>query len=213
MDQNVQMPNGNQSHASTDNGMLIESLGKLGPIVLVSIYVVGFLTLSLRDALYGFSELDPLRPRILSAGTWFLVFAGVPVVIATAIEEHVPKRNPSLPNLARVAIFGFRYSWICLILRYCFDFFFDVPQATAIVASPRMWSVPDRSYLCRIDSRCHCSGQVSEGGCRGLRLCCIADYCEGDFSVVIYEEVPRRGSDPLVCCCRGAWNNRIALEL
>jgi hypothetical protein len=47
----------------------------------VAVYVCGFLITSLHQANYGFTETNPFRPHIISAGAWFLLFTGIPIMM------------------------------------------------------------------------------------------------------------------------------------
>ncbi len=47
-------------------------------LCIVVTYVSGFLIMSLNDSRYGFTDMNPLRPRILAAGGWLLLLLAVP---------------------------------------------------------------------------------------------------------------------------------------
>jgi hypothetical protein len=55
-------------------------LAQLAGVLVVFIYAGGFLALSLHHASFGISQFNLLRPKILSAGVLFLVFATLPVI-------------------------------------------------------------------------------------------------------------------------------------
>lgn len=58
----------------------LEFAGKSIAVVGVVVYVCGFLITSIHQSGYGFSETNPLRPHIISAGAWFLLLTGAPIV-------------------------------------------------------------------------------------------------------------------------------------
>src|SRR5579871_2249894 len=60
-------------------GPTIDVVSKAVALCIAVIYVSGFLITSLNDFRYGFSVMNPLRPRILAAGGWFFLFLAVPV--------------------------------------------------------------------------------------------------------------------------------------
>jgi hypothetical protein len=66
----------------------IESLSKAIALCLTLLYVCGFLITSLHDFRYGFSEMNPLRPRILTAGAWFLVSVALPFAFVRELLRH-----------------------------------------------------------------------------------------------------------------------------
>lgn len=66
----------------------IDSFSKVFAIGLAFVYVSGFLITSLHNFRYGFSEMNPLRPRILAAGGWFAIFLGVPYTIVWELRKH-----------------------------------------------------------------------------------------------------------------------------
>jgi hypothetical protein len=60
---------------------LVDFLSKGVAGVAVALYASGFLVVSLHHSRYGFSGINPFRPRILAAGAWFFLFALFPVVV------------------------------------------------------------------------------------------------------------------------------------
>ncbi len=59
----------------------INELPKWTTVAVVFIYATGYLITSLNDFRYGYSDMNPLRPRIIAAGAWFSVFTFVPFLI------------------------------------------------------------------------------------------------------------------------------------
>jgi hypothetical protein len=60
----------------------LETLSKAAALVLFVTYVSGFIIVSVHNASYGFTELSPFKPRILSAGVLFFSLILIPVVPA-----------------------------------------------------------------------------------------------------------------------------------
>ena len=63
----------------------VQLLTQAAALLVVLAYVAGFLTLSLHHASYGISQFSLLRPRILSAGTIFLILMTLGAVSAVQI--------------------------------------------------------------------------------------------------------------------------------
>jgi hypothetical protein len=60
---------------------MLELFSKALAGIAIAVYASGFLITSLYHASYGFIESDPLRPRILFAGTWFAIFICAPIML------------------------------------------------------------------------------------------------------------------------------------
>ena len=85
----------------------IELLSKFITALLFSVYVFGFLITSLHTSVYGFNTINPLRPKILAAGAWFLLFVTTPVMLAISAKTEVfdALDKGQWSRLARWAIF------------------------------------------------------------------------------------------------------------
>jgi hypothetical protein len=60
----------------------LDAFSKAAIITVFASYVFGFLIVSIRDAEYGFGELNPLKPKILAAGALFTFLTSFPIVVA-----------------------------------------------------------------------------------------------------------------------------------
>src|ERR1035437_6284086 len=49
-------------------------VSKVVAAALILVYVFGFLITSVHSSAYGFTTLNPLRPKTVAAGTWFFLF-------------------------------------------------------------------------------------------------------------------------------------------
>jgi hypothetical protein len=58
----------------------VQVLAQLTGVMAVAIYGGGFLAISLHHASFGISQFNLLRPKIISAGVLFFVFAALPVI-------------------------------------------------------------------------------------------------------------------------------------
>jgi hypothetical protein len=73
---------GNQ-RISTVVDVLSKSLAALA----IALYGSGFLIVSISHSRYGFTETNPFRPKILAAGVWFFVLAGIPVASVAGLRR------------------------------------------------------------------------------------------------------------------------------
>ncbi len=74
----------------------VDSLSKSVAVCLAILYICGFLITSLSDFHYGFSEMNPFKPRILTAGAWFLLSLGIPFALTWELHKH-PTWTSDLP--------------------------------------------------------------------------------------------------------------------
>jgi hypothetical protein len=96
--------------------------------LIVALYVLGYLIVSLRDASYGFSQLNPLRPRILSAGVLFLVSMLAPYVLAHKLYSHRLEISPE-QSFSRSIVATFNYAIICTLLAVMAGFLLSSPMS------------------------------------------------------------------------------------
>jgi hypothetical protein len=87
-------------------GATLELVGKAVAAAGVVIYVCGFLIVSLHQSKYGFTETNPFRSRIVSAGALFVFFTVVPVLLWT-------RTRSSAKDLRGILIRIFPYYAIC----------------------------------------------------------------------------------------------------
>lgn len=74
----------------------IDVISKTLALAVVFLYLSGFLITSLHNFRYGFSEMNPLRPRILAAGGWFALFTLVPLGLVRELRTGQARfRDPS----------------------------------------------------------------------------------------------------------------------
>jgi hypothetical protein len=78
-------PTDNRGQLST----IVDALSKSIAAIAIALYACGFLIVSINHSIYGFTETNPFRPRILAAGAWFFLFTGVPATVAV-ISGRLP---------------------------------------------------------------------------------------------------------------------------
>jgi len=71
----------------TTPGQMIDLISKSVAAFAVVLYGCGFLITSIQHFSYGFVETNPFRPRIASAGAWFLLFVAVPPVLVMELRR------------------------------------------------------------------------------------------------------------------------------
>jgi hypothetical protein len=128
------------SVAQTPSPISIDSVSKALAVVLVLVYVAGFLITSLHSFKYGFSEVNPLHPRILAAGGWFAIFIGVPFALVWELRKHSvwkDKRN-SISKLATI-LAAYMSSSVLLAWVSGFLFVFDGAQVSLSTPPPFPW--------------------------------------------------------------------------
>jgi len=109
---------------------MLEQASKIFAVMLFSVYTFGFLITSLHTSTYGFTINNPLRPKILAAGAWFLVFLGIPAMIAANARRGV------FAALDKKDWFSL-WKWatdcylLCILLGIGTALLFDFPQSAA----------------------------------------------------------------------------------
>jgi hypothetical protein len=97
----VNAPGNSEPAAKTPQqaSVSIEELSKWIAAAAAFVYVTGYLITSLSDFRYGYTDLNPLRPRIIAAGSWFSVFMGVPItIIFEARRRFIGLARPDNPD-------------------------------------------------------------------------------------------------------------------
>jgi hypothetical protein len=97
-------------------GPTLDAISKMAALCIAFVYVSGFLITSLNDFRYGFSEMNPFRPRILAAGGWLLVFIAIPIELVRLL---IPLWKPQEPIWYRpVPLLYAYYVETCFILMW-----------------------------------------------------------------------------------------------
>lgn len=67
-------------------GPTIDLISKSVAAFALVLYGCGFLITSIHNSSYGFMETNPFRPKIVSAGAWFILFAAIPIALVAWIK-------------------------------------------------------------------------------------------------------------------------------
>lgn len=116
---NPQTMNGSEGPAATPSRVklpeLLDALSKGTVVTLIVIYGCGFLIVSLHNASYGVSEVSPLKPKILAAGTLFLLLTLIPIILARRLLPQVEDLG-TRQAIAKATVAAAGYLIACSIL-------------------------------------------------------------------------------------------------
>lgn len=116
-----------------DNKPTLETAGRLGGILIATIYGTGFLIVALHHSQYGISEFSLLRARIFSSGLLFVVLLTLPMVVVSRIFNlfglkkslgiAISTEPENLKHLKAGLCFGFYWvsAGLAAVLRFLFS--------------------------------------------------------------------------------------------
>jgi hypothetical protein len=107
----------------------LEVLSKGTAILAASTYVVGFLVVSIHTASFGLSSINPFRPRILTAGGWFVLFLVLPILLAMGLFSHDGLELNPEQRFARGCVSTLLLYFSSMFFGFAFEFLFDVPPS------------------------------------------------------------------------------------
>jgi len=117
---------GEVARSGPDLGRVVDLAVKVVVVLAAILYGFGFLVISIHQYSYGLTEMNPLRPKVLAAGIWFLCFAALPFVLVlegAAIVSPSPERERWLRSPSTGMLFSASSCyWIGIILSIAFDF-------------------------------------------------------------------------------------------
>lgn len=117
---------------------LLERFARMAAIILGGAYVAGFVIVNLHHAELGIPDLSLLRPRVVSAGVFFLVMTAVPVIGTARIYGLlgleaaggvVFRTQPGDERIGRVIYMLLDYQ-LCFVLAFFTRVFFDDTERT-----------------------------------------------------------------------------------
>ncbi len=98
-------------------GTVFETASKVLASVVLVFYSCGFLITSIHDFQYGFSEMNPFRPRILTAGAWFFLFLAVPFALVRKLATTEPYDKSGVKRIARFVNLSWAYIISCYLIQ------------------------------------------------------------------------------------------------
>jgi hypothetical protein len=125
-------PSHSAQQALTFLSTVVDIFSKGAATVAVVLYASGFLIISLHQSEYGFSEINPLRPKILAAGAWFLLFLAIPA--ATVVRARAKGALRGM-DFAR---WLFPYYFGCMSAGFFASFLFNYSLFPS-GAAPKWW--------------------------------------------------------------------------
>lgn len=105
---------------------LLDPISKAAVVGILALYVFGFLIVSIHNAEYGFSELNPLKPRIVAAGSLFTLFCVYPIVVARRFFSHSLQLNPE-QRFSRATLACLNFLSTCIFSAILLVTLYEIP--------------------------------------------------------------------------------------
>jgi hypothetical protein len=103
----------------------IDLVSKSVAVFAIVLYGCGFLITSIQHFSYGFVETNPFRPRIVSAGAWFLLFITIPPIMILELKRQSGKSKNQQKWLDRFSTKLIFYCGSSVFLGMIFKNIFD----------------------------------------------------------------------------------------
>ena len=120
-------------------GSIADAASKLVAICIAVFYVCGFLITSLHDFHFGFSEMNPFRPRILTAGAWFVLMLVLPFALVRELLKHNLWSSEE-KWWFKATNLGYVYVISCVFIFQVENFVFDF-DASPVPPLPSTWKM------------------------------------------------------------------------
>jgi len=121
------------SAARTSFRELLDSISKAAVVGILTLYVFGFLIVSIHNAEYGFSDVNPIKPRIMAAGTLFALFCIYPIAVARTFFLHSLQLNP-VQRFSRGILASLNFLSACIVSSVVLSKLYD--DRSTVVANP-----------------------------------------------------------------------------
>ena len=123
-------------------GTTLDIVSKSVAAFAIVLYGCGFLITSIHQFSYGFVETNPFRPRIASAGTWFLLFTAVPLAIARGMQRYRHLWAGQEKWWHNIGAILFEYYVACFFFGPAFFWMFDFyVDPMAVLPTPTTWKM------------------------------------------------------------------------
>jgi hypothetical protein len=116
----------------------VESASKLAAVTLVLTYVSGYLTISIYHASFGFTELNPLKPKILAAGVLFSFLTLIPLYASYTIFAHPSPAKTALSKIDSYLTRTVSYYYACSVAATGFFTVMSSQQTEPIFNQPHI---------------------------------------------------------------------------
>jgi len=125
-------------------GPTLDVVSKSVAAFAIVLYGCGVLITSIHQFSYGFVETNPFRPRIASAGAWFLLFTAVPIAIARGMQRYRHLWAAQKKWWHNIGAILFEYYVACFFFGpaffWMFDFYID---PVAVLPAPTTWKIAE----------------------------------------------------------------------
>jgi len=121
----------------------LDAISKSVAVFAILLYGCGYLITSIYYSGYGFTETSPLRPRIVTAGAWFLLFTVVPFALVKGVSKSKEYLKADGEWWYKVPTFLFLYFFACVLPASQAWWIFDL-DAYTVTGSPsqvQWWQV------------------------------------------------------------------------
>jgi hypothetical protein len=123
-------------------GPTVELISKSLAALAIVLYGCGFLITSIHEFSYGFVETNPFRPRIASAGAWFILFMAIPLAIARGMLKHRHLWEGKEKWWQNTGAILYAYYVACMFFGPAFFWMFDFYVVPTWASPPSdMWKV------------------------------------------------------------------------
>jgi len=123
-------------------GTTLDIVSKSVAAFAIVLYGCGFLITSIHQFSYGFVETNPFRPRIASAGAWFLLFTAVPLAIARGMQRYRHLWAGQEKWWHNIGAILFEYYVACFFFGPAFFWMFDFyVDPMAVLPTPTTWKM------------------------------------------------------------------------
>jgi hypothetical protein len=112
--------------------MSIDIVSKSVAVFAIVLYGCGYLITSIYYSGYGFTETAPLRPRIVAAGAWFLLFTAAPFALVKGVLKSGEYLKVEGEWWFKAPTFLIMYSVACFLFAFQARWIFDLDTFTAI---------------------------------------------------------------------------------
>jgi hypothetical protein len=118
----------------------LDAISKSVAAFAILLYGCGYLITSIYYSGYGFTEMAPLRPRIVAAGAWFLLFTSMAFVLAKGVLKSADYLKVPGKSWLKVPAFLLLHLVACTFLAFLIQWIFDVDTYSASAWSgPKAW--------------------------------------------------------------------------
>jgi hypothetical protein len=114
----------------------LDALSKSIVIAVFAIFIFGFLIVAVHNAEYGFSETNPLKPKIVAAGTLFMLFCIFPAAAAKSIFSHNLLQLAPEQRFSRAILASVSYLVACTVSAVILGPLYDFRPSKPLAPTP-----------------------------------------------------------------------------